>query len=723
MEGNLFLYYAVIFMRKFRITVFFLFAALLCARAQCVDFEIFINDVSKGCESIVNHTVTFGDQDQLTFSIIPANGDIRWKTKDGIIIVTTSYYTPILLDEEDATFTYIIERDGIAKTIVLDFKARRRMVSFNSNGGSAVEPQYVIYNKNAEKPSPDPTFEGYEFKGWEFNGVLFDFENYPITENITLYAHWEFIKGSQPTASMLQTTPSLPLNLTYSGGQTEPVEITKKADVYGEFGKITTLYNGKPEIPKDAGTYRISADIEASEYYAAALIEDIGVFTISKRDVALSIKQASVEDKDYDAQTKAEVEVTSLVFETGSCEENTGLCGSDTVSPDDYELNANFEQQDAGEDIPVGITVYWLQKELYKNYNFLSNPTYITTANIKQAKGILEIMVPEVYELSNPQELQDIIVVKTNPFIDMAKDITWKYKWEKAAEYSDIRPNRVGSWTVWAYIENTDNYTGAEDTGEFMVTRGSAATIKHDIGFDEETPFKEDVELSAPQKKYYVADWQPSGCKIDSVKIKVDIKEADIVLKVGKIPKPFEENKGITYYEFSHSFQKLGPGLDTIAYSLYSLDGKYEEDNIILIERPIHFDSVTVQKWNNLFIINNNAQKNGGYNFTDYQWFKNGQALPKDTMQFYSAGPYRTDTLETGDKYSIQMYYAKGDEQFRISTCEGSPKQSNPAVPNSALKKQVLGINGKSAKPDAKVYNSKGERSNAAAPGIYLVKE
>jgi len=1041
-------------MRKLRIAVFFLLAALSFARAQCGNFEVFINDVSQDCRDEINYTITFNDS--LTFRISPTNGDIRWKAEDGIILGTASSYKPILLDEEDATFNYIIERNGVAKTIILTLQARRYTVSFNSDGGSSVKSQEVIRNQRATKPSPDPTRTGYDFVDWDFNfnttitqdiivkaiwklkqytvsfinkydasysfkrenvehgstttppdasekqpvregydfdgwdfdfagtpitqnttiealwkpktytitfdtdggipsaspqsvtfnspvGTLptptktgydfkgwydgtseyksntiysiaspitltavweikkfivsfktdgslvqpqtveyygkatepsydptrtgydfggwdFDFNNTPITKdttvnakwipkqytvsfktdgspvqsqtveynqkatepsydptrtgydfggwdfnfstpitkdttvnakwipktytitfdpqggrfsrpadasksatyseaigilptpirdayefkgwfnedsveidsskvylyttNIVLYAHWEFVKGSPPTASMLQTTPPLPFSVPYNGRQAEPVEITKREDVYGEFGKITTLYNGKSERPRDAGTYRISADIEASDDYAAALVENLGVFTISKRNVALSIKQALVKDKDYDAQTKAEV--TSLAFEPGSCEANTGLCGSDIVSPDDYELSANFEQPDAGEDIPVRITVYWLQKELYKNYNLQSTPPYSTTANIKKAKTILEIKVPEIYELSSPQDLQDIIVVKTNPFININRDIAWQYKWEKADEYSDIYPNRVGSWTVWAYIEGTDNYTEAEDTGEFLVTRGSATTVMHNIGFDEETPFREDVALSTPQKKYYVADYEPSDCKISSVKVKVEVKEPDIVLKVGKIPIPFlEENRGIAYHEYSHTFKKLEPGLDTIAYSFYSLDGIYEEHNFILIERPIHFDSVTVQKWNNLFLVNNNTQKNGGYNFTDYQWFKNGKPLPKDTLQFYSAGPYRTDTLKTSDKYSIQMNYAKGDEQFRISTCEGSPKRSkaNPAVSNSALKKQALGINGKSAKLGAKIYNSKGERSNGTAPGVYLIEE
>jgi len=1048
----------MVFMRKLRIAVFFLLAALSCARAQCPDFEIFINSVSKGCKDTVSHDATFENPSTLTFSILPATGDIVWKTENGhTILGVGSQYAPILIEEIDNIFTYIIERDGVSKIIKLDFKARRYKVSFDSKGGSDVEQQSVIHNEkairppnptrtgytfkdwkfdfntpitgdieieadweinkytvsftnkydasysfkrenvehgstttppdasdnpmregydfdswdfdfatqitkntaieatwkpktytinfdpdggtvaelskqvtfnsavgilpnatkegyvfkgwqgytastiyttagditlkatwekqkfivsfktnggstvpsktveyyeNVTRPESDPTLtghtfkywdfdfntpitanteiearweinkytvsftnkydpsytfkqeveynnpatppsasdpvrEGYDFDGWDFDfsrkitqnttieakwkaktyiitfdpepgkfnrpadasiratynedigalpeptrGEAYDFDGwfteagdkinpsnrYLYTTNITLYAHWKFKPGSKPTKEMLQLVmPSLPL--VYNGRQIDPIEITQKADVEGELGEIIPLYNGESQRPKDVGIYRISANIKKSADYDSALVEDIGTLTINKRPVTLIIKQASVIDKDYDAQKNAEIDYASLVFETGSCEANAVLCGSDIVSKDDYTIDANFTQQDAGEDITVEINIRWLP---HKNYNF-STPTYNTTANIKQAKSILKINVPESYELSSQQDLRDIIEV--SPFIDAQKDIIWKYKWEKAAEFSDTRPNRVGIWEVWAYIESTNNYTGAEDIGEFLVERGSATTVIHDINFDEETPFKEDSELSTPQKKYYVTDdWQPSDCKIDLVKIKIEVKEPDIVLKIKEVgesegkpkPNPGEEDRGIMYHEFSYSLQKLKPGLDTIRYYFYSRDGRYEEENIILIERPIHFDSVTVQKWNNLFLINNNAQKNGGYNFTGYKWSKNRELpLPKDTLQFYSAGPNRTDTLITSDKYSVQMDYAKGEEKFRISTCEGSPKQSkaNPATPNSAVKKQALGINGKSAKLGAKIYNSKGERSNGNAPGIYLIEE
>ena len=65
-------------------------------------------------------------------------------------------------------------------------------VTFNSNGGSAVEAQSVVDGELATKPAPDPTREGYTFGGWyidEATLVPFNFST-PIVADVTLYAKW-----------------------------------------------------------------------------------------------------------------------------------------------------------------------------------------------------------------------------------------------------------------------------------------------------------------------------------------------------------------------------------------------------------------------------------------------------------------------------------------------------------------------------------------------------
>ena len=69
-------------------------------------------------------------------------------------------------------------------------------VSFDANGGAAIDPQPVKENATATKPA-DPTKEGFIFKGWTLNGVAYDF-NTAVTGNITLVAVWEAKPTDEP---------------------------------------------------------------------------------------------------------------------------------------------------------------------------------------------------------------------------------------------------------------------------------------------------------------------------------------------------------------------------------------------------------------------------------------------------------------------------------------------------------------------------------------------
>ena len=66
-------------------------------------------------------------------------------------------------------------------------------VSFETNGGSEVATQTVIYNNYAEEPSPAPTKPNYIFAGWYKDEGLqdvFTFSTTQVYNAITLYAKW-----------------------------------------------------------------------------------------------------------------------------------------------------------------------------------------------------------------------------------------------------------------------------------------------------------------------------------------------------------------------------------------------------------------------------------------------------------------------------------------------------------------------------------------------------
>lgn len=68
-------------------------------------------------------------------------------------------------------------------------------VTFDTNGGSAVEAVTVLEGKKVERPE-DPTKSGYDFINWYEDKNLtveFDF-NKSINSNVTIYAKWEAVK-------------------------------------------------------------------------------------------------------------------------------------------------------------------------------------------------------------------------------------------------------------------------------------------------------------------------------------------------------------------------------------------------------------------------------------------------------------------------------------------------------------------------------------------------
>ena len=76
-------------------------------------------------------------------------------------------------------------------------------VSFESNGGSSVQPQTVLNGKTLSKPE-DPVREGQVFVGWYVDSEFktpFAFDAQPVTADLTLYARWceELIGGAEYT--------------------------------------------------------------------------------------------------------------------------------------------------------------------------------------------------------------------------------------------------------------------------------------------------------------------------------------------------------------------------------------------------------------------------------------------------------------------------------------------------------------------------------------------
>jgi uncharacterized repeat protein (TIGR02543 family) len=82
--------------------------------------------------------------------------------------------------------------------VALDLRNPGFTITFDSRGGSDVDPQNQMYGELLDIPD-DPTREGYEFKGWYIDYACDDAWNEQediIEGDITLYAGWEKLLNS-----------------------------------------------------------------------------------------------------------------------------------------------------------------------------------------------------------------------------------------------------------------------------------------------------------------------------------------------------------------------------------------------------------------------------------------------------------------------------------------------------------------------------------------------
>ena len=80
-------------------------------------------------------------------------------------------------------------------TLTAKWNINKYTVTFDSYGGSKVDPQVVEYGLYAQEPE-EPTLKGFTFAYWYLDdeNEAYDFENTPVTADITLTAKWNINK-------------------------------------------------------------------------------------------------------------------------------------------------------------------------------------------------------------------------------------------------------------------------------------------------------------------------------------------------------------------------------------------------------------------------------------------------------------------------------------------------------------------------------------------------
>lgn len=97
----------------------------------------------------------------------------------------------------DSNLTQKYEYEALTgnTTLYAKWEDSKYTVSFETNRGSSVDSQEILFNNTVTKPS-DPIRSGYVFEGWYSDAALTSEYNFStlVTENLTLYAKWTAVE-------------------------------------------------------------------------------------------------------------------------------------------------------------------------------------------------------------------------------------------------------------------------------------------------------------------------------------------------------------------------------------------------------------------------------------------------------------------------------------------------------------------------------------------------
>lgn len=174
----------------FCLTALFAVLATSCGDDDNKELQQFtVTFDSQDGSKVASQTITYGEK-----VVEPTR-----PTKEGHAFI--GWYT-----ETSFTHAWNFERDIVTKDITLyaKWEIAKFTVTFNTNGGSTIEPVAAAEGSKIHPPLR-PTKDGFVFDNWYTDNELtqvFDF-NTPINGNITLYAKW--IEAEQITKELLQS--------------------------------------------------------------------------------------------------------------------------------------------------------------------------------------------------------------------------------------------------------------------------------------------------------------------------------------------------------------------------------------------------------------------------------------------------------------------------------------------------------------------------------------
>ncbi|WP_410878688.1 MBG domain-containing protein [Myroides sp. DW712] len=227
-----------------------------------------------------------------------------------------------------------------------------------------------------------------------------------------------------------------------------------------------------------------------------------------------------------------------------------------------------------------------------------------------------------------------------------------------------VRFLRPGFVTLTAYQPGNENYNPAIPVYRTIEVTSRAVGIENLI--------IDGISYGKPEKEVYVI----IGCDHpqDQVVIEVQVMEGIVVSPSNYITVAVKD-----YGSYKQVITVTSPrGTEQETYTIY-------------IDKRISTTNIVYQKYNNMLLVNNNKQTNGGYVFKGYEWFKNGESI--GNQQAYSAGNNFGDVLEVGAEYHVVLTLHNGK---KIVTCpiviENKEAENFGVYPNPVQRNQMLHV-------------------------------
>lgn len=247
-----------------------------------------------------------------------------------------------------------------------------------------------------------------------------------------------------------------------------------------------------------------------------------------------------------------------------------------------------------------------------------------------------------------------------------------------------VRFLRPGFVTLTAYQPGNENYNPAVPVYRTIEVTSRVVGIENLI--------IDGVSYGKPEKEVHVI----IGCDHPQDQVVIEVQVAD-----GVVVSP---SNYITVAVKDYGSYKQ-------VITVTSPRGTEQETYTIYIDKRISTTDIVYQKYNNMLLVNNNKQTNGGYVFKGYEWFKNGESI--GNQQAYSAGNNYGDVLEVGAEYHVVLTLSNGK---KIVSCpiviENKEAEDFGVYPNPVQKNQVLHIRLEDTHSQAVnyvIYNVKGQ--------------